>query len=328
MTRLLLAALVALAAFPASAGDFSRAAAGTAGSEFLLLDTSARGIALGGAMTAVTNDAASIYWNPAGLTGVPRLSATAMHARYVADITYNAGAVAARVNDTSVMAAGGRFLDAGKIDRTDVNGLQTGVFRPTSYVGELAWGQSIYDLSDSEMDVSMGAAARAIQTDLGGYRAIGYAGDIGVLSRFYSAVRTYDVGMVVQNLGIGQRFDEVRDTMPTRVRFGAAVKPVRPLTLTIEGVAPFGGSMHGAAGAEFELDLERGVKGALRAGFNSLTYQSLGPASAFSFGFGVGFSDLGIDYAFAPMGPLGTQTHRISISYNLPAKVSRRYRER
>ena len=328
MSRLLLAALLALAAAAARAGDFSRGAAGTAGSEFLLMDTSARGMAMGGAMTAVTNDAASIYWNPAGLTGVPRFSATGMHARYVADIAYSAAALATRINDSSVLGAGVRYLDAGSIVRTDVNGLDMGKFRPRTYVGELAWGQSVYDLSDSEMDVSMGASGRAIHTDLGGYEATGFAGDIGVLSRFYTAERTYDVGVAVQNMGSGQKFVRVRDSMPVRARFGAAVRPVPSLTLSVEGVAPFAGSLHGAAGVEYELDVDRAVKGAVRAGFNSLTYQSLGPSSALSFGLGVGLSDLGFDYAFVPMGPLGTHTHRVSVSYNLPAKVSRRYRER
>ena len=92
-SRLLLVLLVA-SALPARASDFGRAAVGTAGSEFLLMDTSARGIALGGAMTAITNDASSIYWNPAGLSQVPRLSATFLYARHVADISYSAAAVA------------------------------------------------------------------------------------------------------------------------------------------------------------------------------------------------------------------------------------------
>ena len=45
-------------------------------------------------------------------------------------------------------------------------------------------------------------------------------------------------------------------------------------------------------------------------------------------GFGLKLSDLSFDYAFAPVGELGGQLHRISLSYNLPAKISRRYRER
>ena len=119
-------------------------------------------------MTALANDASAIYWNPAGLSQVPRLSATFLHARHVADISYSAGAVAHRINDASVIGAGIRYLDAGGITRTDINGLNTGTFNPRSYVAEIGWGQSVYDLSDSEMDVAMGVTAKAIRTDSGG----------------------------------------------------------------------------------------------------------------------------------------------------------------
>ncbi len=320
--------LILAAAAPAAAVDFGRAAVGTAGSEFLLMDASARGIAMGGAMAAVTDDAASLYWNPAGLAQIPRMSATFMHAQYAADITSDAGAYAARLNDTSVLGAGVRYLDGGSIEQTDINGLAGGTFHPRSYVGEVGWGQSIYDLSDSEMDVAMGVAARVIRTDLGLKTANGYAADFGVQSRFYASALTYDVSAVIQNLGKGQKFDQVRDTLPTRIHLAGAVRPIKPLTLTGEIIAPINNAPYGALGAEWELEIARDVKGSARAGFNSLTMESLGIASTLSLGFGVKLTNLSFDYAFVPMGALGTATHRISLSFNLPAKISRRYRER
>jgi hypothetical protein len=328
LLRLAVAASLALAAFPASASDFSNGAIGTAGSEFLLMDTSARGIAMGGAMTAVTNDSSSIYWNPAGLAAVPRLSTSFMHSQYVADITYEAASYAQRVNDAAVVGAGVRYLNGGSVPQTNINAVNTGSFTPYSYVAEVGWGQSIYDLSDSEMDVAMGVAARAIRSSLGAAAANGYGADLGIQSRFYASAMTYDVGLAIQNLGSGQKFDQVRDTLPTRVRFGAAVRPFKPLTLSVEAIAPINDSPSGAFGVEYAVEVERGVKAAARAGLNTLTYQSLGAASILSFGVGLTLTNLSFDYAFVPMGVLGTATHRVSVSFNLPAKVSRRYRER
>lgn len=320
--------LLLAAAVPAGAVDFGRAAVGTTGSEFLLMDTSARGIAMGGAMTAVTDDAASLYWNPAGLAAVPRMSATFMHAQYVADITYDAGAWAGRINDASVIGAGVRYLDGGTVSRTDVNGVEQGSFHPRSYVGELGWGQSVYDLSDSEMDVAMGVTARAIRTDLGLKTANAYGADFGIQSRFYTATIPYDIAAVVQNVGVGAKFDQVRDTLPLRIRFGGAVRPIKPLTLTAEAIAPVNDAPYAAAGAEWALEVDRDIKGYARAGFNGLTMESLGIGSTLSMGFGVKLTNISFDYAFVPMGALGTATHRVSLSFNLPAKVSRRYRER
>lgn len=318
----------ALAASSAGATDFGRSAIGTTGSEFLLLDTSARGIAVGGAMAAVTDDASSIYWNPAGLAKVPRMSSTFMHAQYVADITYEAGAYAQRINDAAVLGAGVRFLNGGNITRTDLQGSSVGTFNPRSYVMEFGWGQTIYDLSDSEMDVAMGVSGRFLRSDLGIATANGYATDFGIQSRFFTTGLAYDVALTVQNVGVGQKFDQVRDTMPTRVRFGGAVKPIKTLSLSIEGLAPINDAPYLAAGAEYTLQVERGITGFLRGGVNTLTYDSLGTASIVTFGLGIKLNDLTFDYAFVPMGVLGTATHRLSLSFNLPAKVSRRYRER
>ncbi len=312
---------------PARAGDFARSAVGSTGSEFLLMDTSARGIGMGGAFVAAANDASAIYWNPAGLSQVPRLSATFMHSRYVADISYSAVAAATRINDSSVLGAGLRYLDGGALERTDINGLSRGTFTPRSYVAELGWGQSIYDLSDAEMDVAVGASIKAIRSDLGAI-ATGYGSDYGIQARFYTAAQTYDVGVAIQNLGMGQKFDKVRDSMPTRLRIGGGVRPVKPLLLTAEAFAPINNAPHAAAGAEWTLESDRVAKLALRGGFNSLTADSLGFASGLTFGFGVGLSDLSFDYAFVPLGALGSATHRVSLSFNLPAKISRRYRER
>lgn len=322
-----LAVLLALAAPEAGGTDFSRAAVGTTGSELLLLDTGARGIAMGGAHAAVSNDAAAVYWNPAGLSQVPRFSATFMHARHVADIAYSAGAAAVRVNDSSVLAGGVRYLDAGAIDRTDISGVTRGSYNPRAYVAELGWGQSIYDLSDAEMDVAVGVGLKAIRSDFG-ETAIGYGSDYGVLARFYTSAQTYDVGVALQNLGVGQKFVNERDTLPTRLRAGASARPLRPLLLTAEALAPINNAPHGAVGAEWTMESEGVARLAVRGGFNSLTYDSLGLASCLSFGFGVALTDLSFDYAFVPMGALGEQTHRLSVSFNLPAKVSRRYRER
>lgn len=326
--RILLAAVAALlAALPAGASDFGRAAVGTTGSEFLLFDTSARGIAMGGAYSVATNDASSLYWNPAGLSQVPRFSATFLHAQYAAGITYNAGSVARRINDSSVLAFGVRYLDIGAIARTDINGVRRGEFQPRSYLAELGWGQSIYDLSDSEVDVAMGVTVKYLHTDLLAH-ANAYAGDFGVHSRFYGTSQTYDMSMVIQNLGMGQKFDQVRDTLPTQVRFGGGMRPIKPLLLTIEAIAPINNLPYGAAGMEYTVDIQKNMQGAVRGGVNSLTYDSLGMSSMLNFGFGLKLSDLSFDYAFAPTGQLGETIHRVSLSFNLPAKVSRRYRER
>src|SRR5260221_2833946 len=60
---------------------------GTAG-EFLLLGAGARGAALGGAFSALTQDVTSLYYNPAGLAQMSRPSAMVSTYSYVAHTRY------------------------------------------------------------------------------------------------------------------------------------------------------------------------------------------------------------------------------------------------
>lgn len=330
MRRLLAAAAVlALGACraAAAASDFSASAAGTTGSEFLTFDVGARGIGMGGAYTAATNDVYSLYWNPAGLAKIPRVSAGMMYTRYVQDISYQSGSYAQRVNDNSVLAGGFRYQDIGDIPRTDISDQDLGTFRPRNYILELGWGQSVYDLSDSEVDIDIGVSGRWLRADLGA-KADSYSGDLGLQSRFYGGSTIYDLAFAVQNIGVGAKFDKQRDSLPLKAKFGGALRPTKPLLLSLEAGLPINNAPYGAAGAEYTLEMPPALKTMARVGFNSQTLESLGTASSLSFGFGLSVSDLTFDYAFSPMGILGEQVHRFSITFNLPAKVSRRYRER
>ncbi|MBI4375948.1 MAG: PorV/PorQ family protein [Elusimicrobia bacterium] len=322
-----LALCLALVSPGFAASDFSQGAIGTSGSEFLLFDVGARGIGMGGAFTAVSQDATSLYWNPAGLARVPKFSAAFTYNRLVADMSYQAAAAAQRISDGSVLAAGLRHRDAGDITRTDLAGNDRGSFRPRDYILDLGWGQGIFDLSDNDMDVLMGVAARWIHSDYG-ETADALAGDIGVIARFYTGLLPYDVGFSAQNMGRGQKFDKARDHLPFRARFGGAIYPLNGMTVSGDIVTPINNQAHFAVGGEYGLAFDRNIEGFARLGFNSLTLESLGTASAISAGVGLRVADFAFDYAFSPAGPLGAGLHRLSIGYNLPAKTSQRYKER
>ena len=150
------------------------------------MDTSARGVAMGGAMTAVTNDSSSIYWNPAGLAHVPRLSTSFMHAQYVADITYEAASYAQRVDDASVIGAGVRYLNGGSIPQTTSTPSERDVhpvlLRRRGRLGPvdlrpLRQRDGRLDGRDRARDPHRAWAWRS---------ANGYGADFGIQSRFYA----------------------------------------------------------------------------------------------------------------------------------------------
>ena len=70
--------------------------------EFLSIGVGARSFGMGGAIVATGGDVTSGYWNPAGLTGIPKkVEAGLMHAEYFAGIAkYDYAGFAFRSNAT------------------------------------------------------------------------------------------------------------------------------------------------------------------------------------------------------------------------------------
>ena len=284
-------------------------------------------MAMGSAYTAVTNDAYSMYWNPAGLTMIPRSSLGAMHTEYVAGIRMQYVTYAQRITDTSVVGGAFRYMDAGGITQRDINGNDTGTFRPRNYVYEMGWGQSITDMTDAERDISLGVVGRYFYTDMVSH-ASGFAGDLGIQAHFTEAYIPYNFGVALQNMGTGQKFDSVRDSLPFMARLGAAIRPKPALLLSLDGSFPSSNMPFASLGAEVTLETQKRLKLFLRAGYNSRNqFSGLDGLRGFTLGTGATAGDFSFDYAFIPFGVLG-DTHRFSVSWNLPPKQSRRYRQR
>lgn len=60
--------------------------------EFMALGAGARALGMGAAFAAVADDASAVYWNPAGIAGIEKRQALAMHAEQFGDlVNYNYG---------------------------------------------------------------------------------------------------------------------------------------------------------------------------------------------------------------------------------------------
>jgi hypothetical protein len=300
--------------------DFTTNAIGTAGDQFLLEPIGARGIAMGGAYTAVTDDATSLYWNPAGLSRVSDMSGSLMYTPYLAGINYQAAEVAKRVSDTDVVALGFRSQSYGSISQTDINGNSLGSFSPQDYVAEIGWGASIPDLSDNNIATSMGVSGRWIHSTIV-QSANSYGGDFGVQTRIYHGDSYYDMGITAQNIGQGPKFDAVQTVQPFQLKVGGAMYPWKGVTLSLDMIAPEQNIVYGAAGVEYAIPIDQTIKVALRGGINTMNIESsdLGPVSMFSGGVGFSAGDVSFDYAFVPMAFLGNVSY-LSLNFNLPSK--------
>lgn len=326
MRRLLL--VLHLAAAPAAARDFSTESIGTASADFLTIDVGARAVGMAGAYTAIANDPYSLYWNPAGLAQVPKSAATFMHHRFIADINFDYGAYAHRINDMSVLAGAFRYMDAGSIAATDINGGTAGYFRPQAFTWEIGWGQYIPDLSTTESDMTMGASFRYAHSDLIKHADL-FAGDIGLQQHYFNAWIPWRFGAAIQNMGQGPRYDEKRERLPVKARLGAALHPSKFWILALDGTLGIDQEPSAQVGTEVTLDTGDLAKAFLRGGIDTrqLTH-GLDGFRAISFGLGIKTLQFAFDYSFSAMGDLG-DAHRFSVSFSFPTRGGpKKYRER
>ncbi len=192
------ALLVALgvAVVPASAQS------GTAAAEFLNVPIGARATAMGGAFGATANDAAALYWNPAGLAGMRDATASFEYAAWYvgSDVNYAAVASPTPFGTIAVGVTALTYGDMDVIDETSNNQLPTGeTFSAGSYVLSLGYGRELTD------KFSMGGTVKVVREQIANSSATGVAFDIGTL--FVTPFQGVRLGASISNFGPKMQID-------------------------------------------------------------------------------------------------------------------------
>jgi hypothetical protein len=268
---------------------------------------------MGGAYTAVSDDASAVYWNPAGLVQIPKLSAVFMRAQYVSDISYQYAAYAHRLDYDSVIAASALLTDIGAISQTDVSGNTLGSFTPRDEVYTLSYSKAILEFSDKDMDVSMGVSAKYIKTAIVG-TSHAYAADFGVMTYNFSDI-PYRLAVTATNMGGGLRYDTEENPLPMTFKLGGAVNPFRNMLVSTDLVMPKQNKPSVRLGAELATTPNELTRLCVRAGLDS--QRMTDGLGGITFGLGATLHFFTIDYAYVPMGELGA-THRISLTFDFP----------
>jgi tetratricopeptide (TPR) repeat protein len=191
------AIMLALAAFCPAAR-----AGGQAG-DFLSQETGARGAALGGAMTALTDDVSSLQWNPAGLARLSKPEVSATHVTLFEDTSYDfvAGGMASR-RWGGFGAAYVRQSSGGFEKRTSPNDAAT-TFSIVDSAWLLGWGYSVKQLD-------LGVTVKSVHEQIDTFSAGGAGADAGAIWRPGGG---WLVGLRVGNL-IAPKLRFVSETVP------------------------------------------------------------------------------------------------------------------
>ena len=268
---------------------------------FLDIGVGARALGMGGAYTALADDANALYWNPAGLSKLEKREFTASHAEMFVSTRLDFLAYA-HPTSQGTFAAGLTYLSQGKIEGRD------GLGRPMAG----------YDASDTALSLGyarkleaadLGATFKYLRSHIGSSEAQGVAVDVGT-KRAFGRV---SVGAALRNLGPGLKFADQRNDLPLRLAVGAAYQLAGGHAAAVELVnGPRGAGTDAAFGGECQA-----VKNLyLRAGYTTQTAITGGAgfdaARGLTMGLGLRNEKWSLDYAVLPSGELG-RSHRFSL---------------
>ena len=167
--------------------------AGVNAAPHLGMGSGARSLGLGGAFTAIADDATSTIWNPAGLPAVDDLTVTLSSTQLSLDRKHNFMGLIKRFGNGGLGLA---VINAGVDDITeyDAAGIRSGSFNYSSSAYSLSYG---HDLGA----VSLGVSARMLMDSFGDHSSeSGFGGaDVGLLG--HNSSETFSYGLAARNLG-------------------------------------------------------------------------------------------------------------------------------
>jgi len=281
---------------------FSKGDVGTASAQILKQGAGARAAGMGNAFTAIADDAAAVYWNPGGLAGTKKESASLMHAILLDDISYDWLAYVRPLN-SGTFGAGIQHLSYGSITETDETGLEKASFTPSETVGTLAYGIGSGDFgfgaSLKYVSGKIKHSAATITADIGGKYGI-------------SADDRFSLGFALQNISGEMKYVSEGDPLPLNLKIGTAYKPEDSWIIAADAEMPYDNAISFGLGSEYAIKMGDGLMVSGRAGYNSRA-KELGGLTGFTVGAGGSYDVIRLDYAFVPFGDLGN-THKISLS--------------
>lgn len=281
---------------------------GTVGAQFLKIGYGARAAGMGGAYTAIADDASAVFWNPAGVARLTDNVLSFNHVAWPAEVAMTQAAYAWQFDwlpGTMAFSARSLYMDEQPVRTVlDDTGASGEFFDAGSVAFGLTYSRSLTD------KFSAGVSGYYIREGLADYSATAMTFDFGTL--YNTGFRSLKIGMTIANIGSDMQFLERKVKIPTVFRVGMSMNLYRDDSHSLLGSAEFShppdNQERGNFGAEYSFREFFHVRG----GYN-YRYDTEGVAA----GIGVQFpasisSNARVDYAYTDMADLG-QAHRFSL---------------
>lgn len=268
------------------------------------------GVALIGTPTGAT------WWNPAGLGFMERAGVELTYAKLVPDladdVSYNYGTYIQPVRGWGAFGLGFVFLSYGENEGRDEGGTFTGFFSSNEFSPALYYGTRILP------DLAVGAAVKYVRIQLAPDSKSGvgstFALDVGALYRIPAA--HLNLGANVQNLGPSVTFlsEDQASPLSRNLKVGAAWEPWVDEQFTVTTAADFNQSLVTSDFRIYNGGLEVAYAKQLagRVGWYS---DPLGDISGVTFGIGIGWKSLSVDFGSVPQARGLDHVSKITLGY-------------
>ena len=175
--------------------SFSQTKVGTTSANFLSIPVGPRATAMGGAFTAVANDATTAYWNAGGLSRVPRSELTFAYTEWLVQTNFNWLSFVFKLDDDNAFSMFINQLDYGEEEVTVPS--QPNGTGDKWKAEDLAFGVSYArNLTDR---FSLGGTVKYISQSIWNESATAWAVDVGLL--FYTPLDGLSLGVNISNFG-------------------------------------------------------------------------------------------------------------------------------
>ncbi len=300
----------------AAAGETDYAA-GTQALPLQQAGGTARSMAMGSAVVAVSQGSASLLWNPAGLSRINCTEIGIHHNTGLGDTIQEIAVFGAPMGDVKkdcVKCNGGSmggiaasigYVSYGNFDSRNDTGLLIGQYHANDYSASIGWGKELF------RNFAAGIALKGNHShiDNTGYNA--FASDIGIL---WKAVPSLDLGVTYSNIDLVNNIGK----LVSGWRVGAGWTVDKHLLLAASGELQNSAMNRLQVGAEYLVGNTENIKNvvALRAGYQ-VNYPDPQLSGLTGLTLGLGYTltrTMALDYAMVPTGNLGA-SHRLSLTF-------------
>lgn len=289
---------------------------------FLGIPLTARAVGLGRGVAAVTEGVGALSENPAGFALLRHQEVSLLYAPHLQGNSLSHVAYGGPTRLGS-MGVSHLSLRSNALDGRDEEGRPTGGFSAEDRAVGVSWAAPLGPRLPLLGRASIGANAKHVTSRVGSFQASTYAFDVGAQAVRRVGALPMRFGLAVRNIGPGLALQDRRDPLPLQVSAAVSAQPLGMLTLSAGGSRCLVNKRDefslGAEAAPLSGVFFRGNYGALRGG---------GAASQvlpqLSWGVGMRLASWQFDYAFMPLGELGS-SQRLSLTtrFGAPAGASR-----